>query len=280
MLLPRLTVMPSQLHPNARRYRDEASKSLPVNSHVHLFTTPDPDSAERALRPKITEVSCLQESGDGTDDGEHGSASLGSSAGELGRSRLGGGGSAGGNGVGRSSSVLGGVDGHNWGRSGSGAGLDGNSNAGLSGSGGRLDWDSGGVLAVVVNDGGRLGDGVGLGADLEGGGLRADGGKTLDGGGGVGWVLGSLGGDGVGRVLRGLGAHGVAWVLRSLGGNWVRGVLRSLGGDWVAGVLRSVRSRAGNSWVAGSRAGLNGVDSGGRGNGSEAGDGSEGAHVD
>lgn len=242
------------------------------------MTTPDPESAERTLRPRISKANRLQESGKSTNNSEHGSASLGSSAGELGRSRLGAGGGAGGNGVGGSSSVLGGVDGNNWGRSRGAAGLDNGSRAGLDGGRGRLDWDSGGVLAVVVNKSGALGDGVGLGANAEGGGA-ADGGKTLDGGGGVAGVLRSLGADGVGRVLGGLGAHGVRRVLGSLGGDRVRGVLRSLGGaDWVAGVL-GVRSWGGDSRVSGSRAGdlVGRVDSRGSSAGDEDG---EGAHVD
>lgn len=143
-----------------------------------------------------------------------------------------------------------------WRRSRCAGGLDGDSAAGLDGSGGRLDWDSGGVLAVVVNESGALGDSVGLGAVGDSGGLRADGGKTLDGGGGV------------------------AWVLRSLGAHWVRTVGGSGG---AGGVVHRVSSGGGDSWVRGSRAGLvNGrvavcVRIGG---GSKASDDSEGAHVD
>lgn len=165
---------------------------------------------------------CLQESSDGANDGEHGRTSLGSSASELGGRRLGAGGNTSGDRVSRGSSVLGWVGNNrrlgadDRGNDRGAAGLDG-SRAGLNGGGGGLDWDSGGVLAVVVDDGGALGDSVGLGANLEGGGLSTDGGEALDGGGGVRGVLGSLrahwvgritdrGAGGVGRILRGLGA--------------------------------------------------------------------------
>lgn len=220
--------------------------------------TEEPNDTERTLYHRITAANCLQESSDGTDNGEHSSASLGSSAGELGWRRLGAGGGTGGDGIGGGSSVLGwvrnnrlgGVDrGNNWGA----AGLDG-SRAGLDGGRGGLDWDGGGVLAVIVNDGGALGDGVGLGADLEGGGLGADGGETLDGGGGVRWVLGSLGAHWVRRVTDGR-AGGVGRVLRGLGG-LVGG--RGHGG----GVVRRVAIGVGV------------------GSGGEASDDGEGAHVD
>ena len=123
--------------------------------------------------------------------------------------------------------------------------------AGLDGGWVGLDGNGSGVLAVLINDGGALSDGVGLGADAQGGGAWADGGKTLDGGGGV------------GRVLRGLGADGVA---SRRGDSWVRGVLRSLAG------LVGRRGNAAGGVV--SRVGV-GVDSG-----SEASDDSEGAHLD
>jgi len=179
-------------------------------------------------------VSCLQESSDGTNDSQHGSTSLGGSAGELGRSRLGGGGSSSASGVGWDSGVLG------WVRN------DRRSNAGgLDGGGGWLDWVAGGVLAVVVNDGGGLGDGVGLGADGQGGGLRADGGESLDGGGGVAGVVGSWGGASS-VVSSGAGAGGVV----TSGGRSNRG-----------GVL---------GWVAVGQ----GVDSSGKA------DDSEGTHLD
>lgn len=214
------------------------------------------DSIERSLYHRITGVCRLQESSDGTDNGEHSSASLGSSAGELGWGGLGAGRATSRDGVG-DSSVLGGVDGdrglgaNNRG-SRDGAGLD-RSRAGLDWGGGRLDWVGGGVLAVVVDDGGALGDSVGLGADLEGGWLRADSGESLHSGGVV------------AGVLRGLGADGVAWVLRSLGADRVAGVLGSLGG------LVGWGSNRGGvvCWVSIS------VDSGG-----EASDDGEGAHID
>jgi hypothetical protein len=225
------------------------TREMPIPPLDH----PGPETAERTLRPKITEASRLQEvSETSANDGEHGSAGLSSSAGELGSAGLGGAGSSGSNGVGGDSSVLGGVDGNNRGRSWDGAGLDGNSRAGLSWDGSGLDWDSGGVLAVVVDEGGRGLDSVGLGADGEGGGLSADGGQTLDGGGGVAGVVDSLGADGV----------------------------ASRGGDWV----RSVSSRGGGSVDGSSAAGL--VDSRvsavgvGVGRGSEASEDGEGAHVD
>lgn len=145
----------------------------------------------------------------------------------------------------------------NWGRSRCAGGLDGSGDAaGLDGGGGWLDWDSGGVLAVVVNESGALGDSVGLGAVGDGGRLRADGGKTLDGGGGV----------------RG--------VLRSLGAHWVRTVGR---GGGAGSIVHGVSSGGGDSRVRGSRAGL--VDGGVAvcvcvGRGSKASDDSEGAHVD
>jgi hypothetical protein len=174
------------------------------------------------LTQETTERSrCLQESGNGTDNGEHSSASLGSSAGELGNNGLGAAGGSSASGVSWDSCVLG------WVRNNRGGAADswdnGNGSAGLSWNGSGLDWDSGGVFAVIVNEGGALGHGVGLGANRDGGWAIADRGETLDGGGGVAggsrhgisrsggdWVgsIGWLGGDGVGRSLGGLVAGG------------------------------------------------------------------------
>jgi hypothetical protein len=143
-------------------------------------------SASRSSRRRIAEASRLQESSDGTEDGEHANTSLGSSAGELGGGGLGAGGSSssGGSGVGGGSSVLGWVR-NNRGRharlSGSGCGHAGDDRGvggRLDSGGGGLDNGGGGVLALLVDDGGGLGDDVGLGSDSEAGGLGADSGQA------------------------------------------------------------------------------------------------------
>lgn len=196
----------------------------------------------------------LQESSNRTDNGEHSSASLGSSAGELGDGWLGSGGAASANGRSWGSSVLGWVNGNNgsasrrsvdsWGSAGL-LGRDRGGSGALTRDRGGLDGHSGGVLAVVVDDGGALGDGVGLGADSKSGGSRADGGQTLDGGGGV---------------ARGSRAS-------TVGGSR---------GDWVSSRSGSTVNRGSNNggvggWVAVGH---------GVGSSGEAGDDSEGAHVD
>jgi len=198
-------------------------------------------------------VSRLQESSDGTEDGEHGSASLGSSASELGSSRLGAAGCTGGNGVGRGSSVLGWVrnnGGGHWGSDRGAGTLDGSSGAGLSRSRSRLDDGHGGGGDTVRDDeGGRRLDSVGGTSVGNGGGLRADGGQA---------------GDDLGGVLSRRGACRVG----------------SRGGDsWVSS------SRGGDRAVDGSRGALGGVVCRvavgvGVGGGSKASDDSEGAHVD
>jgi hypothetical protein len=142
---------------------------------------------------RTTRAMCLQESRDRTDDSNHGCAGGGGSAGELGSSRLCAGGSTGSSRVGGRSSVLGWVG--NAGRGADTRGVDGDTDsvAGLNGSNGAwsnrgrggLDNVRGGVLAVVVNNGGGLGDNVGLAADGEGGGLGADGAQSLVDSGGV-----------------------------------------------------------------------------------------------
>jgi hypothetical protein len=228
----------------------ENQSHVPVKYHIPPLDHPGLETIERALRLKVTQGSRLQEvSETSASNGEESSTGLSSSAGELGWRRLGAGGSSGSNGVGGDGSVLGWV-GNNRGRSGDGAGLDGNTGAGLARDGSGLDGHSGGVLAVVIDDGGAAGDGVGLGADLEGGGLSADGAQTLDGGGGVAGVLDS----GAGRVGSG-------------GGSWVS-VVSSWGGGSVDG------SGAG---LVDSRVSAIGV---GVGGGSKASEDGEGAHVD
>lgn len=183
------------------------SKSLPVRTHSASINHPvDLDRVEQALHYQISRASRLQESSDGTDDGHEGSASLGSSAGELRRSRLGGSwGSSWGSSSGRRSrsSAVGGVGDNDWGSAGlvgdSGGRLDGRWGGGDSGVGGGVD-------AVLVNNGGALGDSVGLGANAEGGGA-ADGGETGDNGG----------------LVDGSGAHDRDGVTSWGGDSWVGG---------------------------------------------------------
>jgi hypothetical protein len=89
--------------------------------------------------------------------------------------------------VGRSGSVHRGVG--NGGRGADTRGVDrdnscratdgGSSRGGVGRSGGRADNVAGGVLAVIVDNGGGLGDDVGLGADGEGGSLGADSRQSL-----------------------------------------------------------------------------------------------------
>jgi hypothetical protein len=151
----------------------------------------------------------------------------------------------------RSSGVGGWVDGRGRGANGvdrCGRGADGVHGRALDRGGGRLDEVRGGVSALVVDEGGALGDGVGLGADAQSGG-SADGGKTLDSGGGV------------------------------VAGSRRRGTVDGVSDGRASGV---VRSRGGGSRVRGGGRGA--VDLGGVGvrvgRGSKAGDDSERAHVD
>lgn len=216
----------------------------------------------------------LQESSESTGNGHEADTSLGSSASELGVSRLGNG-SSGlsiSGGVDRDGSVLGGgrVGDDSW------DAVDGDSGAGLSSRvdglvSGRsgLDGVGGGVLAVLVDNGGALGDGVGLGAVGNGGWLRADSGETVH----------NLGG-GVGRD------RGVLWGVTSgrgnvSGGRW----LVTLSGRWLValsgGRLVAVVSRGGGGLVSGAGGVVALVSVGvGVGSGGEASDNSERAHLE
>lgn len=110
------------------------------------------------ISSNCSRASRLQESSDGTDDGHEANTSLGSSTGEL---RGGGLGGAGLDTSGVSSgSVLG------WVRNDRGlAAVDrGSVVGGLDWGRGGVDLIGGGVLAVLINNGGAGGDGVGLGA--------------------------------------------------------------------------------------------------------------------
>ncbi|KAH9864624.1 hypothetical protein J1614_010559 [Plenodomus biglobosus] len=222
---------------------------------------------ELVTRSNHLKTSRLQESSDGTDDGQKTDTSLGSGTSELGGRGLGAGcgglsTSGVGNGavtsrwvrdVGRGSrrtlavsrgSVVGVGRGSRWGIVG-----------GLGGSWGRANSVCGGVLAVLVNNGGGGLDDVGLGAVGHGGWLGANGGKTSDDLGGVDRVLWGLGGS---SLVAG-GRAGGNGVTSGRGRSWVLG--HGAGGH-VDGSLISVAL---------------GVSIGSSG---EAGDDSEGTHVE
>ncbi|KAH9869184.1 hypothetical protein IAQ61_006389 [Plenodomus lingam] len=221
---------------------------------IHAREKSDGGQRAKARTPSnsTSRASRLQESSDGTDNGQETDTSLGSSTGELGGSGLGAGrrGSSGvGNGavasrwvrdVGRGSgngslagrrSVVG-HDGRDSRSRGHGRGGVGRSHrrlvrshrgrslvGGLSRSWGGLGRVGGRVLAVLVDDGGAGLDDVGLGAVGDCGGLRADGGETSDDLGGVDRVLGGHGGDGVNWVVLNGGGAGGNRVLGRLGGS-------------------------------------------------------------
>lgn len=150
------------------------------------------------------------------------------------------------------------------------AGLAGGDAGGVRSRGSRLDLVGGGVLAVLIDEGGALGDGVCLGAVGKSGSLRADSGQSSnDAGGGV---------LGVGRGSR---AGRVRWVLRSLRG--LGGVCRVGGGgrlSWVSWVLRSLGGLVGRGSHGSGVVCLRVAVSVGVGGGGEASNDSEGAHLD
>ncbi len=247
-------------------------------------------------------ANCLQESSDGTNDGEEANGGLASGTSEL---RGGGLGSAG------DSTSASGVasSGRDVGNSAVGAGVvrsgdtgsvsrgsvlslrDGRSLS-VSGLGGNRVLSAGGVDvgSSVLRDaeGGAGGDGVGAGTIGDGGGLRADVAGGVDNlGGGVGRLGGLVDGSsgaglvgGLGSLVRsGRGLSGVGRVLSSGGGSLVggsRGDLVGRGRRRLGGVGRVLSGSRGRD--RGSRVSL--VLGSSKGNGGEASNNGEGTHLD